>query len=112
MCDVHQHAIHGGNELEAEIVALPPGRLFELGLRYRFDPEVLHGLRERIVSTAARACATESSREASMAEWLEQPAADCVGNCLAIGLRPSMQIDGHARTRPRKAKSRDCSRDF
>jgi hypothetical protein len=66
MRDARQHAIYLGHELEAETVALrfvPTRGLFELGLCNRFDPELLHGLRERIASTAARARAIESSRE-------------------------------------------------
>ncbi|MFN0249497.1 MAG: hypothetical protein ACKV2T_21615 [Kofleriaceae bacterium] len=65
MGDTEKHAIHFFDELEAETLALRlvPGRSFlELDLGDRFDPEVLHGFR-RIASTAARARATESSRE-------------------------------------------------
>ena len=66
MGDAKENAIDFGDELGAEPFALAfvPDRCFlELGLGDRFDPEFLHGLRERVASTAARARATESSRE-------------------------------------------------
>lgn len=56
--DTRQYAIDLDDELETETITLrfvPPSRLFELGLCDSCDPEVPHGLRERIVSTTARA---------------------------------------------------------
>lgn len=66
MRDPREHAVNLGDELQPQAIALslvPDRGVVEFILGDRVDAEVLHGFRARIASTAARARATESSRE-------------------------------------------------